>query len=225
LQRRNSLGSSIFITATDTGVGKTFISAGLCEIARDLGFSVGYLKPISSGGTDDIKYVKGKAGLVDDVDIVNPIRYMLPLSPYAAGKTEKVKMDLTKIKRTLKSMEKYREFVVVEGIGGVYVPIKKGSFVSDMIKKLELPAVLVARAGLGTINHTLLSVKELRLKKIRIKGIILNGFTGKELSERSNAQVIEELSGVPVIGHIKANSSFHSLVKQLKHQKVLEKLI
>lgn len=219
------MGKSIFITATDTGVGKTFISAGLCEVAREFGLSVGYLKPISSGGIDDVIYVKNKAGLIDDIDIVNPVRFRQPLSPYAAGKTEKVKLDLSKIKRTLTSLQKYREFIVVEGVGGVSVPIKKGFYVSDMIKKLNIPTVIVARAGLGTINHTMLSINALRAKKIVIGGIILNGFAGKELSERSNAQVIEELSGVPIIAHIRANSSFTSLVKQLKHQKVLEKLI
>lgn len=219
------MGRSYFITSTDTGVGKTFISAGILALAERTGFSVGYLKPITSGGVEDAKFVKKKADLADPIELISPICFKQPLAPFASGKTEKTKVDMSLIKKTFRSIEKFREFTVVEGIGGVAVPLAKGLYVADMIKALNIPTIIVARAGLGTINHTLLSIGFLASKGINIKGIILNGFTGKELSERSNAQIIEELSEIPVIARISANLTFDGLVKQLKHQKVLEQLI
>jgi dethiobiotin synthetase len=219
------LGRAFFITGTDTEVGKTFIAAGLGAAAKSLGFNVGMMKPISCGGVEDAVIYRRLVGLADPIDLINPIKFRQPLSPYAASKTEKVKIDIKKIMKLFRSFVRFREITFVEGLGGALAPIKKGYFVADMIKEMKLPAVIVADAGLGTINHTLMTVDALKKRKIKISGIIMNGFDNEEPSQRSNAGIIEELSGVPVIGRIRAKSSFKLLLKQIREQGIVEKLI
>ncbi|MFH1710627.1 MAG: dethiobiotin synthase, partial [bacterium] len=155
----------------------------------------------------------------------NPIKFRQPLSPYAAMKTEGKKIDLFRIKESIKRTAKDRDLVFIEGLGGALAPIKKNYYVADLIKDLKMPCIIIARAGLGTINHTLMPIDVLRKRNVRVAGVIMNGFGGGEISQRSNAKAIEELSGVKVIGKIKAGSSFASLVKQIKEQRILEKLI
>ncbi len=215
---------AFLITATDTEVGKTFITAGLAFAAQEKGLSVGISKPISCGGIEDAKFYRSKLKLKDSIDSINPIKFRQPLSPYAAMKTEKIKIDIRKIKDGVKKLIRSRDLVFVEGLGGALAPVKRNYFVADLANELKLPCIIIARAGLGTINHTLMTVDELKKRKIRISGIIMNGFDGKEPSQISNAKVIEELSGVKVVGKIKARSSFKGLVEQIKKQKIYEKL-
>ncbi len=215
----------MFVTGTDTEVGKTFIAAGLAYAAQSKGMSVGISKPISCGGIADARFYKRQLKLRDSIDSINPVKFRQPLSPYAAMKNEKKKIDLHKIKESVKNLAKDRDLVLVEGLGGALAPIKKGYYVADLIKDLNIPCVIIARAGLGTINHSLMTIEALKKRKIKIAGIIMNGFEGREISQRSNAQVIEELSGVRVIGKIKAKSSFKALVDQIQKQKVLKWII
>ena len=219
------MGKAFFVTATDTGIGKTFITAGLGFAAQSKGFKVGMSKPISCGGIEDAEFYKNKLKLKDSIDDINPVKFRHPLSPYAAMKTEKRNIDVAKIKRSIKDLRKKSNIVFVEGLGGAMAPVKKDYYVADMIRGLKMPCIVIARAGLGTINHTLMTIDELKKRKVRIAGIIMNGFGGREISQGSNARVIEELSGIKVVGKIKAKSSFANLVKQIKEQKVLEKIL
>ena len=219
------MNKALFITATDTGIGKTFIAAGLGYVAKAKGLSVGVSKPISCGGIEDAEFFKNKLKLKDSIDAINPVKFKLPLSPYAAMKKEKKKIDTAKIKRSIRDLIRERDIVLVEGLGGAMAPIKNDYYVADMIKDLNISCLVIARAGLGTINHTLMTIAELKKRKIKIMGIILNGFDNKEISQRSNAQVIEELSGIKVIGRIKAKSSFAGLVKQINEQRILDKCL
>jgi len=219
------LNKALFITATDTGIGKTFIAAGLGYVAQVKGLSVGMSKPISCGGIEDAEFYKNKLKLKDSIDVINPVKFKLPLSPYAALKMEKKKIDIAKIKRSIKYLIRQHDIVLIEGLGGAMAPVKKNYYVADMIRDLKMPCIVIARAGIGTINHTLMTIDELKKRKIRIAGIIMNGFGGGEISQGSNAQVIEELSGIKVVGMIKAKSSFEKLVKQIQRQRILEKCI
>jgi dethiobiotin synthetase len=219
------LGKAFFVTATDTGIGKTFITAGLGFAAQSKGFKVGMSKPISCGGIEDAEFYKNKLKLKDSIDDINPVKFKQPLSPYAAMKTEKNKIDVAGIKRSIKDLIKDRDIVLVEGLGGAAAPVKRNYYVADLIRDLKMPCIVIARAGLGTINHTLMTINELKKRKIRIAGIIMNGYNGKEISQRSNAQVIEELSGIKVVGKIKAKSSFAELVKQIGKQKIVDCLL
>jgi dethiobiotin synthetase len=219
------LSKAYFITATDTEVGKTFIAAGLGAAARNAGKNVGMMKPISCGGVEDALFFKKMVGLADTVDLINPVKFRQPLSPYAASKTEKIKIDIAKIKNDLRYLLRYRDIVFVEGLGGVMAPIKKDYYVADMIKDLGIPAIIISRAELGTINHTLMTIEVLKKRKIKIAGIIMNNFDNSEPSQKTNKQVIEEHSGIPVIGTIRAKSSFKALLKQIRSQKIMERLL
>lgn len=218
------MSKAFFITATDTEVGKTFIAAGLAFAAQEKGLSVGISKPISCGSTEDARFYKAKLKLKDSIDSINPVKFRQPLSPYAAMKTEKIKIDIRKIKDSVKKLIGSRDLVFVEGLGGALAPVKKNYYVADLAKDLNIPCIVIARAGLGTINHTIMTIDELKKRKIKIAGIIMNGFDGKEPSQMSNAGIIEELSGVRVTGKIKERSSFDQLVEQIKKQRIYEKL-
>jgi len=213
------------VTATDTDVGKTFITAGLAKAAQMAGRNIGISKPISCGGIDDPLFYKDLLKISDNIDVINPIRFKKPLAPYSAKKSEKVKIDIPKIIKHVNSLKRWRDITFVEGIGGALVPIRKDYFVTDLIKDLNIPCIIIARAGLGTLNHTLMTIKVLRKAGVKIIGVILNGYKGSDPSEKTNAQDIEDLSGIPVIGRIKANSTFTSLVDQIERQKVLSKLL
>ncbi len=191
----------VFITATDTGVGKTYITTLLAQTLQSLGVDVGVMKPFSAGPTaeSDAVYLKAKIKLKDSLKLINPVSVKLPLSPYAANKKLKVK----NVFKAYKQLEAKHDLVLVEGVGGALVPLTKNYYVADLIKDMKLSTIIVARAGLGTINHTLLTIEALKQRKIAIMGVILNGFTGKEISEKSNAEIIHELTGVPIIAKVK----------------------
>ncbi|MFA6169742.1 MAG: dethiobiotin synthase [Candidatus Margulisiibacteriota bacterium] len=197
----------IFITGTDTGVGKTYVTQYLAEEFRRQGSDVGIMKPISCGPDNDALQLKKKLKLNDPIELINPIQLKYPLAPLSASRLEKKKIDLKKIFAAFKKLEKKHDLILIEGVGGVAVPITSNYCVIDLIKELNTPTIVVARAGLGTINHTLLTVSALKDQEIEIMGIILNGFRGKDRAEKSNDEVIEELSGVPVIGRLKYNTN------------------
>jgi len=195
----------LFITGTDTGVGKTYVTALLAKHFLAEGVNVGVMKPIACGplAENDALLLKKKLKLADPLEMINPIRLKKPLAPYPAAKLEKKKIDLNKILTAYKELSIRHDLVLVEGVGGLLVPLTRNLTVADLIKIMGLPAIIVARAGLGTINHTLLTVEALRQRKVSILGIILNCYKGNDPAEKSNAEMIEELSGLPVIAQIK----------------------
>lgn len=197
--------AGIFITGTDTGCGKTFVTQLLAQYLTRKGINVGVMKPIATGPKkeNDAYLLKKNLKLTDPIDLINPISLKHPLAPYPAAKMEKRKINLKPIFKAYQKLSSKYQLVLVEGIGGVLVPIKNNYFVADLIKDLKLPTIVVARAGLGTINHTLLTIEVLRKKKVKLLGVILNGFQGKDLSEKTNAEVIEKFSKVPILAKIK----------------------
>lgn len=197
--------SGIFITGTDTEVGKTFVTVLLTQYLRDQGIDAGVMKPIACGAKkdNDACYLKKTLKLKDPLDLINPIHLKLPLAPYAASGLLRIRLNLNKIFEAFKKLCHQHDLILVEGIGGVLVPITKNYYVIDLIKDFDLPTIIVTRAGLGTINHTLLTLEVLKARNIKILGIIMNGFKGKELSEKTNAEVIHKLSKLPILAKIK----------------------
>lgn len=191
------MSKGVFVTATDTGVGKTYIS---CLIAKELKkyFKVGVFKPFLTGSLSDAKKLKASSGSALALDVINPIFLRNPLAPYPASKIEKKKLDFALVYRTFESIKNSHEYIIVEGAGGLYVPITKNFFMIDLIKKLKLPVLLVARPGLGTINHTLLSLKALKEKKVRVLAVVLNSYTGKDIAEKTNPDIIRQLIKLPL---------------------------
>ncbi|MGB9613771.1 MAG: dethiobiotin synthase [Candidatus Margulisiibacteriota bacterium] len=214
--------AGIFIAGTDTGCGKTYVTMLLAKYLRSQGVNVGVIKPIATGSDqeNDACYLKKTLKLKDSLRVINPIHLKYPLAPYPAAQIEKKKIPLKSIFAAYRKLSAKYRVVLVEGIGGILVPITKKYFVADLIKDLNLPTIIVARAGLGTINHTLLTVEELKRRKIKILGIILNGFQGKDLSEKTNPEIIKKLSGLPIIARIpfldKRTASFTRALKGLK---------
>lgn len=194
----------LFITGTDTGVGKTYVTTLLAKHFLSEGVNVGVMKPLSCGSRseNDARKLKKELKLADPIKLINPIELIKPLAPYPAAKLAKKKINLDRVLAAYKELSLRHDLVLVEGVGGVLVPITKELMVADLIRIMSLPTIIVARAGLGTINHTLLTVEALRRRKVSIMGIVMNGYRGKELSEKSNAKMIEEISGLPVIAQI-----------------------
>jgi dethiobiotin synthetase len=199
----------VFITGTDTGVGKTLVAAGLVAALKDRLIDVGVMKPLESGGPSfgsapiprDAIYLKEIAGVRDDLNLINSYCFQAPLAPGVAAEQEGVKVDLPRIERMYKKLKGRHQFMVVEGAGGLLVPIAQGVFLPDLIKLLDLPLILVARSSLGTINHTLLSLYYCQQEGLTVKGVIMSKSTPEtDPSEASNAQVIAECSAVPLLG-------------------------
>jgi len=119
-------------------------------------------------------------------------------------------LDLAKVEKAFRKAKSSCDFLVVEGVGGIQVPIARDFFVADWIKKWKLPALVVARAGLGTINHTLLTVETLRRRRIEVVGVFVNGYKGKELSESTNVKALRKLLKVPVYGPLKFEARYRT---------------
>jgi len=200
----------IFITGTDTGVGKSIMSAGLARLLLNRGVSVGVFKPVASGGSvsEDGKLLQKAAKLPDSAYAgIVPIHYKQPLAPWVASWKEG-KVDLAKVEKAYQKAKASCDFLIVEGVGGIQVPIARNFFVTDWMLKWKLPVLVVARAGLGTINHTLLTVETLQKRKIKVVGVLVNGYTGNGIAEQTNVKALKKLLKVPVYGPLKQNSKY-----------------
>ena len=170
----------VFITGTDTGVGKTVVTAAIVVALKAHGINVGIMKPIVTGletphsPPSDPAWLMSVTGVQDSPSLVTPYRFRLAASPLVAATHEHVSLDLTRITQAFQALATQRDCVLVEGIGGVLVPITKDLFVADLIKRLGLSVLVVARASLGSINHTLLTLECLRSRGVPILGLIFN---------------------------------------------------
>ena len=204
-----SLKPGIFITGTDTGVGKTLVAAGLALALKERGMKVGVMKPIATGcyGSES-RLVSSDAVFLmeaaenDQPPLICPSRFRNPLAPNVASAIEKKVVNLKHIRAAYEELQKQYDFVIVEGIGGLLVPISKDYFVANMIRDFELPIVVVSRASLGTINHTLLTLDAALIRGFDIRGIIFNPIpvANFSLAEITNPKIIHELTNIPILG-------------------------
>jgi dethiobiotin synthetase len=203
------MAQGIFITGTDTAVGKTLIAAGLAAALTEQGIDVGVMKPLESGAPSfgsapiprDALYLKEITGVIDDLNLINTYCFHAPLAPGIAAEREGVEIDLKRIKTQYEKLNARHQFMVVEGAGGLLVPVAEGVLLPELIKLLELPLFLVARSNLGTINHILLSLFYCQEEGLVVKGVIMNKSNADaDSSEESNARVVTQFSGVPVLG-------------------------
>lgn len=183
----------LFIAGTDTGIGKSFVSAILL-----LGLGGKYWKPIQSGleGITDTQWIKEKTGLPESCFYPETYRLKRPLSPHASAAMEGKRIDLDSFEMPLAGED---EALIIEGAGGVMVPLNEKDLMTDLIKKLGAPVLLVARSSLGTINHTLLSLTQMRREGIEIFGVVMNG-----KKNSSNCDAIEHYGDVKVLAEIEA---------------------
>lgn len=169
--------SGVFITATDTGVGKTFVACGIIRAAVRRGLRVAAMKPCETGdGDDGEKLIAACARPADgalDAALARPYRFPMPASPEVAAKEAGAVIDVDKIEAAYHALAKDAEVVVVEGAGGLLVPLAPRLTMADLAARLKLPLVIVARASLGTVNHTLLTLEAARARKLDVLGVIL----------------------------------------------------
>ena len=196
----------VFVTGSDTGVGKTVIAGAIAAAIKAHGLDVGVMKPVASGAkeiegklvSEDAVYLKKIIDSTDDDDLVNPILLKPPIAPTIAASKTGVPIDIDKICKAYEVLTNKHNFVVVEGVGGLMVPIDDTLFVADLALRMDLALVIVSSDYLGTINHTLLTVEYARSRNLRIKGIIVNMLKNDDDFVRE----IEKYSSVPILGTI-----------------------
>jgi dethiobiotin synthetase len=182
----------VFVTGTDTGVGKTFFACALAP-------GGGVMKPIATGSRDDARKLRRAAGVDDPLSLINPIFLREPAAPLVASRR---RIDLRPVWRAFHELRRRHSRLVVEGIGGLMVPITPRYFVADLVREMGLPILIVARPDLGTINHTMLTVAAAR--NLDILGIVVNHAhkVRRTLAVRTAARTIERVTGVPVLAEI-----------------------
>ncbi len=186
---------AFLISGTDTGVGKTYFCESLAKLLKGKGVKVGYFKPIETG-VKEIPEDGSRVCRITGQELKEAILYTFksPLAPYTASLEEGVHIDLALIRdRFFQLKEKY-EVLLVEGAGGIAVPITHSYDYMALAKDLGLPVIVVARAGLGTINHTFLTWYYLKQNGVKVKLIVLNRYKGLDLSEKTNPFVITQLT-------------------------------
>ena len=205
------MGKGLFITGTDTGVGKTLVSVGLISLFKERGMRVGVMKPAESGCRrekgglipEDAIILKNAAESQDDLDIINPYALEAPLAPALAAEREGVEIRLEVIRRAFEILISRHDMVVVEGAGGFLVPLFDDFFMADLAKELGLPLLLVTEAKLGIINHTLLTLAHAREREIPVLGIVMNHASDQQgLPETLNPEALRRWAKAPFLGSI-----------------------
>jgi dethiobiotin synthetase len=198
-----------FITGTDTGVGKTLVTGAIAAALAAWGLSVGVLKPCESGCDEkdgelvpaDAVFLRDMAGCDDGLDAVCPYRLRTALAPGVAAQREGIVIDPARIQELFAASCRRHDSVLVEGAGGLLVPVTDTLLTIDLVKLLALPLIIVGRLSLGAINHLLLTVREAQRAGVAVAGIILNQ-TAQEhgLVEQTNPEVICRLTDAPLLG-------------------------
>ena len=191
-----------FITGTDTGVGKTFFSSILMKK-----FDFDYWKPIQTGKftENDTLYIKENIGIEENRFHKSIYSFKKPLSPHLASSYEKTSINMKKIKKP-----RSHRPLIIEGVGGILVPLNKKDLLINLIKKFKLPVIVVSKSILGTINHTLMTLEILKKSKINIFGVILNKVKNKKEGDE-NAKSIEKFGNIKLLGQI---SSINNVTKK-----------
>lgn len=192
----------VFVAGTDTEVGKTFVAGLIIKQLKQKGVNVGVMKPVATGSRKDAIFLKKVAGIKDSLELINPVFLKKPLAPWVAAGLNGERINLGKIWKAYKILKKKYDYLVVEGAGGLLVPITKEIYMIDIARRFGLPLVIVSRPGLGTINHTLLTANYARNHEISLAGFVIN-YTRpykKGLAERTNPRVISRLGKIKLLG-------------------------
>ena len=199
----------LFVTGTDTEVGKTVIAGGIARILKEQGQRVGVFKPIASGCridrqglvSQDAEFLAHCADSQEPLEQICPVRYREPLAPEVAVQRGARPIDLKSVQTYYNRLVADKDVVIVEGIGGLLVPLAKGFSVADLAAQMGLPLLIVAKPGLGTINHTLLTVEVARSRGLRLAGVVINSYVADtaSLAEETNPAAIERASGLKVL--------------------------
>lgn len=203
---------SIFVTGTDTGIGKTVVAGAIADWFRRRGVRVAVLKPAATGCvhrreglvSEDAEFLAVCSDSPFPLDLICPQRYAEPLAPAVAAERARQPLDWEAIDRSICLMSAESDVMVVEGVGGILVPMDARYTVLDMATWIGSPAVIVARPNLGTINHTLLTASALRGAGIRVAGVVINRYRadGATVAEETNPRAIEKWGKVNVLATV-----------------------
>lgn len=202
------MSQGLFVTATDTGVGKTIVTAALARALRLRGVNVGVMKPVTSGCSerggelisDDAELLAWAAGVECDDDVA-PYRLRAPIAPVDAAKLDGIRIDFGRIAESYRRLAARHDFMLVEGAGGLMVPLNGGFLIADLAGQLQLPLLVVARPGLGTINHTVMTCFCATQMGHEVKGVIINRYPANPgMAEKGASHQIGSLCGAPVLG-------------------------
>ncbi len=202
----------VFITGTDTEIGKTTVAVGLASLLKARGVDVGVMKPVATGAqwldgklvSEDASLLIEASGSNDPYELVNPVCFSTPTAPSIASREEDYTIELSSIWHAFKTLKGKHQFLLVEGIGGLLVPINEHILLADIAKKMSLPLIIVARTSLGTINHTLLTIEAANKRRLKVLGIVLNSTSACKDPQLidSNKKEIERLSRTPILATI-----------------------
>jgi dethiobiotin synthetase len=198
--------NGFFVTGTDTGVGKTLVAGALARVLRERGLPVGVAKPVQSGNLaadpeGDAMVLRRLAGVADPPEVICPCAFAAPLAPLVAARLESRTIEPGPILDAVDALGRRYGALLVEGAGGLLVPVGEDWTIADLARLLKLPLLVVARAGLGTVNHTLLTVEAARQRGLEVAGVVLNaGADPPDASAATNPELIETFGDVPVLG-------------------------
>ena len=196
---------SLFLTGTDTGVGKTYTAVCLLRLLRAHGLRCAGMKPICCGDREDAEQLLAASSEGLTIDQVNPIWLRTPLAPMPAARMEGVTIDRDRLMAGLSDLQERFDFVVVEGVGGWLVPIAPDYFVSDLAREMKLPVIVVAMNRLGCLNHTLLTVRGIQADGLECLAVTLNTLDpSPDLAQQTNGEVLSQISTVPVLPPLSA---------------------
>ena len=194
-----------FVTGTDTGVGKTFVTAAIATALREIDANVGVMKPIETGvppGSfgEDATALAAAAGCSHELSLISPLRYTEPAAPSVAAEQEHTAVDMRVILAAYHTLQNHHEWLLVEGAGGLAVPIGDQMTMATLAQKLALPVLIVSRPNLGTINHSVLTAHYAQHHGLTVAGFVVNNMPEEPTgAERTCATEIERLSGLPVL--------------------------
>ena len=218
------MAKSLFITATGTDIGKTYVSGLIVKKMRKNGFNCGYYKPVLSGAgkfggkliPGDCVHVVKTAGL--NIEPMNCLSYCFEdaVSPHLASKKSGITIDISKILTDYKKLSADYDYILTEGAGGITCPIIDDKYLMwNLIKDLGLNTLVVADGGLGTINSVLTTVEYMQNRDISIKGIVLNNFDKEDFMHRDNLEMVEKMTGIKVIATVGKDDNDLSVRKEI----------
>ena len=204
--------SGLFIAGTDIDVGKTLIAGAIARILVEQGVKAGVFKPIGTGCrrqwdglvSGDADFLAGCANSELAVSVINPVAYLTDASPFICAEREGKTIDFGSIAEAYRAMCENSEFVIVEGVGGVREPLTEEFDLLDLAVEFDLPVVIVAGAKPGTVNHTLMTIDCVKAAKLRIAGVVINGYDAREETVAGNTAgvLIAQFGGVNILSEV-----------------------
>lgn len=199
---------SVFLTGTDTGVGKTYTAVCLLRLLRATGLRCAGMKPICCGDREDAELLLAASSEGLSIDEVNPVWLKTPAAPLTAARIEDAPIETSRLVAGLADLRERYDFVLVEGVGGWLVPISEKYFVADLAVEMQLPVLVVAINRLGCLNHTLLTVRSVEAHGLDCRGVLLNAPKGMEaeIAVETNGDILKSTAGVPLFPGLTAES-------------------